>query len=90
MPVSYVANRVVIDSQEGTDSANVITLASGTIRDLEGADNGSREGADSDSSGAKRKYVPVLASPSNSSQISGGASQVPGADAERYKLSDLD
>ena len=49
-------------------------MASGTIR--EGADNGP--------SGAKRKYVPFLAFPSNSSQISGGA------DAERLKVSDLD
>ena len=67
--------------REGADSSNVITLASGTIRG--GANNGSREGADNGSSGAKRKYVPFLVFPSNSSQI-------PGADAERYKLSDLD
>ena len=53
-------------------------------------DNGSREGADNGSSGAKQKYVPLVAFPSSSSQISGGASQIPGADAERYKLSYLD
>ena len=44
----------------------------------------SREGADNGSSGAKRKCVPPVASPS-------GFSQIPrGADVERYKLSYLD
>ena len=49
----------------------------------------SQEGADSDngSSGAKRKCVPLVASASSSSQVCCGASQVPGADVERYKLS---
>ena len=74
MPVFSGANRVVIDSREGTDSANVITLASGTIR----------EGADTGSSDTSQKEVPLLAIPSNSSQSSGGA------DAERLKLSNLD
>jgi hypothetical protein len=60
MPVFSGANRVVIDSREGTDSANVITLASGTVR----------EGADTDSYGTSQKGVPFLAFPSNSSQIS--------------------
>ena len=54
--------------QEGANSPNVITLASGTIR----------EGAGKGSSGAKRKYVPVAASSSNTSQM-----------LEKYKLSDL-
>ena len=49
-----------IFEREGADSSNGMTLASGTIR--EGDDNGSREGADNGSSGAKRKYVPVVAS----------------------------
>ena len=52
--------------REGANSPNVITLASGTIR----------EGADKGSSGAKRKYVPVVASSSNTSQM-----------LEKYKLS---
>ena len=58
MPVFSGANRVVIDSREGTGSANGVTLASGTIR----------EGADTDSSGTSQKGVPFLAFPSNSSQ----------------------
>ena len=49
MPVSYSANRVVIDSREGTDSADVITIASGTIR----------EGADNCSSGAKKEVCTI-------------------------------
>ena len=63
--------------REGADSSKSvepITLPSGTIQ--EGADNGS--------SGAKRRYVPFSAFPSNSPQISGGA------DAERLKISNLD
>ena len=54
----------------------------------------SREGADNESSGAKRKCVLPVASPSSFSQIPHGAaslsrsSQIPcGADVERYKLS---
>ena len=45
--------------REGANSPNVITLASGTIR----------EGADKGSSGAKRKYVPVVASSPGNSQM---------------------
>ena len=76
--------------REGADSSNinVITLASGTIR--EGANSGSREGAGNGPSGAKRKYVPAVASSSNSSQISGGASKLPWALTGKYRLSDLD
>ena len=51
--------------QEGANSPNVITLAPVTIR----------EGADKGSSGAKQKYVPVVASLPNNSQMS-----------ENYKL----
>ena len=57
---------VSTNDQEGANSPNVITLTSGTIR----------EGADTGSSGAKRKYVPVDASLPNNSQMS-----------EDYKLS---
>ena len=64
---------------ESTVSEKVITLPPG-----------SQEGTGHGSSGAKQKYVPLMASPSSSSQISGGAFQVPGADVERYKLSYLD
>jgi hypothetical protein len=52
--------------REGANSPNVITLASGTIR----------EGTDKGSSGAKRKYVPVVESSPNTSQM-----------LEKYKLS---
>ena len=45
--------------REGANSPNLITLASGTIR----------EGANKGSCGAKRKYVPVVASSSNTSQM---------------------
>ena len=57
---------VSTNDQEGANSPNVITLTSGTIR----------EGADKGSSGAKRKYVPVVASLPNNSQM-----------PENYKLS---
>ena len=53
---------VSTNDQEGANSPNVITLTSGTIR----------EGADKGSSGAKRKYVPVVASLSDNSQMSEG------------------
>ena len=82
------------EKEDVFESVEAMPVFAGTSFIREGADNGSREGADNGSSGAKRAYVPVLASPSNPSQISGGAvsgaSQIPWADAERYKLSDLD
>ena len=60
IPVFSGTNRVVIDSREGTDSANVITLASGAIL----------EGADTDPSGTSQKGVSFLGFPSDSSQSS--------------------
>ena len=53
---------VSTNDQEGAKSPNVMTLTSCTIR----------EGAKQGSSGAKRKYVPVVASLSDNSQMSEG------------------
>ena len=80
-------NRVVIDSREGTDSANVITLASGAIR--EGADTGSSQSFEFPSS-PPLETSPSLSSSAQSRGGSGAASCSGGADAERFKLSNLD
>ena len=82
--------------REGTDSANVITLASGAIR--EGADTGSSQSFEFPSSPPLETSLSLLSSGlarlhssiDRLHSCGGAASCSGGADAERFKLSNLD